>query len=70
MTRKNERRRSLQNSTPNSDPSAVQRRDELDSTRTASPLYIGENVMHVDTTNLTFDQVYKIILTAVNTANL
>ena len=64
------RRRSLQNSTPNSDPSAVQRRDELDSTRTASPLYIGENVMHVDTSNLTFDQVYKIILTAVNTANL
>ena len=67
------RRRTLQNSstgTEASTSSTLQTRDEIDSTRTTSPLYVGADAMRIDTTNLTFDQVYDIILTAVNALNL
>ena len=67
------RRRSLQNDSTASvtgNTTTLQARDEIDSTRTTSPLYVGADVMRIDTTNLTFDEVYDIILNAVNALNL
>jgi cytidylate kinase len=60
------RRRNLQDNSQShrmiTSSTTIASRDEIDSTRTASPLYIGSSVTRIDTTNLTFNQVYEIIL--------
>ena len=60
------RRRNLQDNSQGhrmvTSSTTIASRDEIDSTRTASPLYIGSSVTRIDTTNLTFNQVYEIIL--------
>ena len=65
LEERNRRRNSQTNSKGTRLPSSsgtLQSRDEIDSTRTTSPLYIGPDVTRIDTTNLTFEQVYEIIL--------
>ena len=62
------RRRSLQNDQvePRQDvlSDTLNARDIIDSTRITSPLYVGSDVTQIDTTDLTFDQVFETILAA------
>ncbi len=65
LEERNRRRSNQINSIASTLPSSsdiIQARDTIDSTRTTSPLYIGHGVTRIDTTILTFEQVYEIIL--------
>jgi len=61
--RRNSQITSIGTSLPNFSDT-IQSRDETDSARTISPLYIGTDVTRIDTTSLTFNQVYEIILSS------
>jgi cytidylate kinase len=44
---------------------ALEQRDHMDRTRAASPLFMAEDAVHIDTTGVSIDEVVELVMRAV-----